>query len=234
MVALIYKVLSLFALSFISYVILYTANQKHIAKLLKIATIVSIVSTVTIYFAPLLNRIDNDIVQGKQMISAGEGVMQGINNAQGQIQRAKSSIDDNAIINFGAVPKLQGESIFEIFSGGHLEYPLKGEITQGYNDKNHGLDIAATEGQPIKCALKGFVKEVNKNDIYGNYVVIDHGRGFATLYAHLGEVVVKQNQKLFTRDLIGYASDTGNARGVHLHFEVRYNNKTVDPLKYLK
>ena len=87
----------------------------------------------------------------------------------------------------------------------------------------------------IKNTYDGIVKQViYDHEIYGNHVIIEHTKGITTLYAHLGDIVVKQNQSLFRGDLIGYASDSGNARGVHLHFEVRFNNKVVDPMKYLK
>ena len=72
------------------------------------------------------------------------------------------------------------------------------------------------------------------NESYGNFIKIKHNDGYYTLYAHLKEVYVKKNQKVSRGEKIGYMGDTGNAYGVHLHFEVRNkSDKRIDPEPYL-
>jgi len=81
---------------------------------------------------------------------------------------------------------------------------------------------------------------VDPNGIYGNYVLIDHGGGFQTLYAHCSELKTERGKNVFDKDVIGLsggvkgAPEAGNSEGPHLHFEVRYSGKAVDPMKYLK
>ncbi len=69
---------------------------------------------------------------------------------------------------------------------------------------------------------------------YGNAVVIDHGGGLATLYAHQSRIVVSKGQSVAKGDLIGYVGCTGLCTGPHLHFETRENGSPVDPMKYLR
>ena len=69
---------------------------------------------------------------------------------------------------------------------------------------------------------------------YGNYIQIDHGNGFSTLYAHLSKVNVKAGDNIKKGDFIGEMGNTGNSTGLHLHFEVRKNNYVIDPTNYIK
>lgn len=87
-----------------------------------------------------------------------------------------------------------------------------------------GIDLRASIGTPVKAALSGTVYEVNhgaaRNCQYGKWVIIKHGNGLATLYAHLSEINVSKGQTVSTGSLIGYSGDTGYATGPHLHFTV--------------
>jgi len=68
---------------------------------------------------------------------------------------------------------------------------------------------------------------------YGLYVIVDHGNGYTTLYAHLSSISVTQGQRVLLGQLLGLGGRTGYATGNHLHFEVRYNDTILDPLKAL-
>ena len=118
-------------------------------------------------------------------------------------------------------------------------------ITQGYSAKHTAVDlgrehilgepvIAHSAGRVIFCQTK---QKNNKgssgNASYGNCVKLDHGSGYSTLYAHLDTVLVKLGQTVKQGQLLGRMGNTGNSYGAHLHFEVRKNNKHIDPTKFL-
>lgn len=102
--------------------------------------------------------------------------------------------------------------------------------------KGHtGLDIAGCgKGSNIYASAAGTVVKVKwGNTGYGNYIIIDHGNGIQTLYAHNSNLYVKQGQYVNQGDIIAAMGSTGNSTGTHLHFEIRINGQYVDPLKYI-
>jgi murein DD-endopeptidase MepM/ murein hydrolase activator NlpD len=120
---------------------------------------------------------------------------------------------------------------------------VPGEITSAFGrrtdpldggTKYHtGVDLRAPEGSPIRAAADGIVKMVGRRGGYGNAVEIDHGAGQTTLYAHASELLVTKGQTVAAGDTIGLAGQTGRATGPHLHFEVRVNDRPVDPTRAL-
>ena len=135
-----------------------------------------------------------------------------------------------------AAPKLPALGKLEKLDG-------LGEVTSGFGrrsdpidggSKYHtGIDLRAPEGSPIKVAADGIVKNVGQRGGYGNAVEIDHGNGLTTLYAHASELLVTKGQKVSEGDTVGLAGQTGRATGPHLHFEVRVNDRPVDPTRAL-
>lgn len=99
---------------------------------------------------------------------------------------------------------------------------------------HNGVDFAAHRGTPIYATRSGTVtKAVSLTYSYGNYVTINHGDGFSSLYAHMDYFVVKQGQYVQQGQLIGYVGSTGNSTGNHLHLTFFYNGETVNPMDYL-
>jgi murein DD-endopeptidase MepM/ murein hydrolase activator NlpD len=101
-----------------------------------------------------------------------------------------------------------------------------------------GIDIAAGSGQPIVAAEAGKVIYSSATTGswmggYGNTVIIDHGGGISTLYAHASKVLVKQGQTVTKGQNIARIGSTGNSTGPHLHFEVRVNGTPKNPLGWL-
>lgn len=100
-----------------------------------------------------------------------------------------------------------------------------------------GLDIAAEVGTKIYAAAHGVVEEVKtrylRNKGYGKQVVINHGNGYKTRYAHLNEIYVKVGQKIKRWQEIGEVGQTGRSTGPHLHYEVRLNRKALDPARFI-
>jgi murein DD-endopeptidase MepM/ murein hydrolase activator NlpD len=96
-----------------------------------------------------------------------------------------------------------------------------------------GVDIVTELGTPVVSAAKGKVTKINLNSDksgYGNYIEITHPNKISTLYGHLSEILVKENQVLQKGEIIGLVGDTGRSTGPHLHFEVQIDGKAVDPM----
>ena len=127
-------------------------------------------------------------------------------------------------------------------SSGFL-WPADGVKTSDFGWRTHpifgtgrlhaGIDIGAAYGSPISAAASGTVVSAGAMSGYGNVVVLDHGGGIATLYAHQSSVAVGTGQAVQRGQTIGYVGSTGYSTGPHLHFEVRVNGTPVDPMGYL-
>lgn len=127
--------------------------------------------------------------------------------------------------------------------GGVLLWPTSGGVTSGFGYRIHpisgvrklhtGLDIGGGYGQSIVAAASGKVILASWYGGYGNAVVIDHGGGLATLYAHQSRMAVGVGQTVSAGQVIGYVGSSGYSTGPHLHFEVRENGVPVNPMGYL-
>lgn len=123
------------------------------------------------------------------------------------------------------------------FSGGGFHWPLQGEITQGFSWYHTGVDIAGPVGTPIYAAKSGTVAEASCgwNWGYGCHVLISHGGGWATMYAHMVSTpVVSVGEAVNAGQLIGNRGNTGRSTGPHTHFEIRSPGGNVNPLSYLQ
>ena len=97
-----------------------------------------------------------------------------------------------------------------------------------------GTDLACPTGTPILAAMSGKVTTTGINRVYGNYVIIDHGNGYQTLYAHMSKILANKGQWVSQGTRIGLVGSTGYSTGPHLHFTVYKNGKLVDPKTVLK
>ncbi len=98
---------------------------------------------------------------------------------------------------------------------------------------HRGIDIGAPQGSNVLAAEAGVVLTAGYNGSYGNYVTINHGGGFVTLYAHNSKLTVKAGDKVSKGQVIAKCGSTGNSTGPHIHFEVQVNGSLVNPLNYL-
>lgn len=116
-------------------------------------------------------------------------------------------------------------------------WPVRGNITSKFGPRgatfHDGIDISVPEGNPIRAVKKGVVMYSDQLRGYGNLIIIRHSRGFASVYAHNRRNRVRQGQKIARGEVIGEVGSTGRVSGPHLHFEIRKNNVTQDPLYYL-
>lgn len=123
-------------------------------------------------------------------------------------------------------------------------WPVSGRITSEFGRRENpihggiefhsGLDIAANSGTPIKATGDGIVSFSGWSAGNGNLVVIEHGFGYSTFYAHNSSNVVKVGQRIKRGDIIAYLGATGNATGPHLHYEVWHNGKPINPIGFIK
>ena len=123
------------------------------------------------------------------------------------------------------------------FAGGtgQLLWPVGGIITQYPVWYHMALDIANNAAPGIAAAEAGVVADVQYLRYgYGQHVLVSHGDGLATLYAHLSEIYVKPGDRLARGQILGRMGSTGRSTGTHLHFEVRKNGAILNPLPFLK
>lgn len=100
--------------------------------------------------------------------------------------------------------------------------------------RHKGVDLASRTGNKVNVKGQGKVIRAEYAGAYGNLVVVDHGNGFQTKYAHLNKIYVKKGDRLEINDTVGEVGSTGRSTGPHLHYEVLYKGVNVDPLPFLK
>ena len=111
--------------------------------------------------------------------------------------------------------------------------PRKNKKT-GLTRFHHGVDMAGTWHSPVLPAANGTVVFAGRNGSFGKVVRISHAHGMETIYAHLSDVDVKTGDYVTTSTVIGKMGNTGKSQGMHLHYEVRTQGKSVDPVPFLK
>jgi murein DD-endopeptidase MepM/ murein hydrolase activator NlpD len=117
---------------------------------------------------------------------------------------------------------------------GRFTYPATGQVTQKFGRYHPAIDLASYIGNPVKSAAAGYVAESGWSNVgYGYHIIIDHGNGYQTMYAHLSKMSVKAGQTVTQGQLIGTVGSTGNSTGPHLHFEVRLNGMAQNPFNFL-
>ncbi|HEV2273377.1 MAG TPA: M23 family metallopeptidase [Acidobacteriaceae bacterium] len=123
-------------------------------------------------------------------------------------------------------------------------WPVQGRVTSSFGERqdpfngegafHSGIDIATDLGDVIRATANGIVIRAEMGNGYGREVVIDHGHGIETLYAHLSGFAVVAGQDVRRGDIIGYVGSSGRSTGPHLHYEVRIHETPVNPHKYLR
>lgn len=128
-----------------------------------------------------------------------------------------------------------GEFIWPVpRSWSRISSPYGWRTLNGKREHHNGIDIPASKGTNIYASNGGKVITATWHYSYGNYVIIDHGGGKATLYAHASKLNCKVGDKVKQGDVIAYVGTTGHSTGNHLHFEVRINGAKQNPLNYVK
>ena len=116
-----------------------------------------------------------------------------------------------------------------------IQYPVEEIfITQTYKLYHPGLDLDGLTGDPIRPIMAGVVEDISYSRFaYGNAVIVNHGNGITSLYAHLSKIEVEEGQKITTDTELGEMGATGRSFGDHLHLEVRDHGRAINPLSVL-
>lgn len=182
--------------------------------------------------------LSNSIVLKNKRIIALNEEEQGLAAAIEEYQNAINEIETE-------IRLLALANISEEYVGGVMAWPVPGyyTITSQFGMRTHpitgiyklhtGTDIGAPYGSEFIAANDGVVIKAAYNRAYGNMVIIDHGGGITTLYAHGSEILVQEGDTVFQGDPVLKVGSTGYSTGAHAHFEVRINGEYVDPLEYI-
>ncbi len=150
-----------------------------------------------------------------------------------------------ALISENAAPAVVNTAINNPTTPSALgfQWPVEAPVTSEYGYRNHpvfgkrkfhnGIDLGAGRGTAIATSNDGVVIFAGSRSGYGNTVIVDHGGGITTLYAHMSELGATDGQTVSRGDIVGFVGKTGTATGYHLHFEVRVNGGSVNPRNYL-
>ena len=123
-------------------------------------------------------------------------------------------------------------------------FPVRGDISSPYGNRQHprsgradfhsGIDISTSPGNPVKATADGIVSFAGWSGGSGNLVVLEHGHGFSTFYAHNRKVNVRVGEKVKRGDVIANVGSTGNSTGPHVHYEIWKDDKPVNPINYMR
>ena len=123
-------------------------------------------------------------------------------------------------------------------------WPVLGHITDGFGERldpfsgegafHTGVDVGADYGAPVHVTADGMVLDAGQHSGYGRVVIVDHGFGLTTWYAHLSSYAVIAGTRVKRGEVIGYTGISGRSTGPHVHYEVRMNNAPVNPWRYMK
>lgn len=140
-----------------------------------------------------------------------------------------SDTKNNMLNNIPSIQPIDNKHLIRLTSGfGYRNHPI-------YKIKlfHEGIDYSAPIGSKVYSTGNGIVSYIKSSKRgYGNYIIIDHGYGYKTLYGHLEKINVKLNESVKRGQIIGYVGNTGLSTGPHLHYEVIKNDKPVDPINY--
>ncbi len=161
------------------------------------------------------------------------------------LEKAQAEVQDllDALQRRGTPEKdLPGSGEFAALKG-RLMWPVSGKIIRGYGKHTHpkygtvtmnnGVDISASSGAPIVAVAAGVVEFVDWIDSFGKCVILNHGGGYYTLYAHVADTSVSQGQKVGKGQVIASVGDTGSLEGYVCHFEIRKARAALDPAAWL-
>ena len=191
--------------------------------------------------------VQNNVIAKKQEVSAAyaakEQYIANLRNDLGKVEKLKDAWEEQSAKIERDI--LAAQRAVE-YAGGEMAWPVPGhyKITSNYGPRVHpitggrdfhrGTDIGAPYGTTVVAANDGVVIYAGSHWSYGNYVIVDHGGGISTLYAHNTKLLVGYGDEVKRGDPVSTVGSTGQSTGPHLHFEVRINGVITEPMNYLR
>ena len=153
-----------------------------------------------------------------------------------QLEYFKFITDDGYVDYFNREGKNVKKSLLKTpLDGARISsnYGMRRHPISGFNKMHKGVDFAAPTGTPIYAGGNGVIEYVGRNGGYGKYIRLRHNNGYKTAYAHLSDYKegISKGKRVNQGEVIGYVGSTGNSTGPHLHYEIIYQNKHINPLK---
>jgi len=151
---------------------------------------------------------------------------------------AQETVDHKSLIQ-------QTDNYLKMMAKLPLGRPVSGRVTSSYGSRkdpinkrsnafHSGIDFRGKRGSEVLTTADGKVIKAGRNGSYGLFVQIDHGNGYSTCFAHLKKYTVKKGEYVHRGQTIGLIGSTGRSNGPHLHYELRFNDKAINPVKFLK
>jgi murein DD-endopeptidase MepM/ murein hydrolase activator NlpD len=176
-------------------------------------------------------ELENAVTEAKGTVTAARAEF---NGARTRLAAEEVAVFDNLPSDSGQLSERGWASpVAGSISDGYGPRPVK--PIAGVNEFHRGTDVASQCGTAVFAATDGVVVSAGPNGSYGNWILVDHGSGVATGYAHLraGGILVAEGQQVAAGTLIGAVGSTGASTGCHLHFEVRINGTAVDAVPFM-
>lgn len=198
-----------------------------------------------------MNELENQKATLAQKQQESENYLNQLSQREDELQAYLDKAEQEQAATRAEIAKLAAQIYAQTgrvaavnYTGGAMEWPAPGysTITSNYGGRIHplyrsnnfhrGVDIAAPMGAQIIAANDGVVIRAGYNSSYGYHVIVDHGGGVSTIYAHASALLVSAGQAVVRGQHIANVGSTGASTGAHLHFEVNINGATTDPMAY--
>jgi murein hydrolase activator len=194
----------------------------------------------------------NELERRQKTMLARKKLVDRVKKDRNEIEKSISRLEDDAREVSGIIENLRAQSTIPedtlAFPGlanskGNLIWPAQGKImrpygllkdSRGIELSNPGIDIQAKSGADVLAAAGGEVIYISWLRGYGQFIIVNHGRGYYTLYANLSDILVETGDKVRAGELIALVGDSGSLEGPKLHFEVRYKKEQLDPTEWLR
>ena len=177
--------------------------------------------------ANYIKQLNKKIVEDRNLVSSpktSEEKIQTLMNTYLEEQNKNVNRDSENVILYDEQRRFMPDIV-----------PIKGNfaISQRFSEKHPGLDFAAATGSEVIAVAAGEILSVYYDEHYGNVMMIDHLNEYATLYAHLATTFFESNNTVEKGETIALVGNTGNSSAPHLHYEIMFYGKNVDPVNYI-
>lgn len=192
----------------------------------------SLNSKENLYLIQINNRIEEIAELNQQVIDLREILNIGlnINNSDNIYFNTKLDEKDKDTLLLNIPSGLPLKTVHISSRYGERIHPIS-----GFNTFHNGIDLKIEKGQNVYSTADGIVLKVRNEDTggYGKFLIVLHNYGFSSLYAHLDNIIVKEGDFIPKNTLLGFSGNTGNSTGPHLHYEIKFLEKNINPIDFL-